>query len=373
MGYGGGGGGSGGSGGSSGSGGYSGGSGGAYGSSGSGDGLDYSPFGKISVGAIRFNTDSSKLEYYDGNQWVNVTSDSPEVQTGGTRGLFAGGRESAPAFTNKIEYINIDSMGDGIDFGDLTRQYGQGSSAASRTRGVFFAGQQPSPTYGPQIDYVTFATTGETAADWGVDMTGCVGPDACGNETRGLVMGGNTDHVNTISYITIATTGIVGDFGDLNKNAAQAAAFSSPTRGVHLGGATPGGSTNSVQYMTIATTGNAADFGDLSSVRTSAGACSNAIRGLIGGGSNPSTVNTIEYFTIATLGNYKDFGDLTQARTILEACSSPTRGVWGGGSPNGDVLDYVQIMTTGNAVDFGNMTSRDEFGAACSNGHGGLG
>ena len=61
-------------------------------------------------------------------------------------------------------------------------------------------------------------------------MTGAVGTDACGNETRGLVMGGNTDHVNTIDYITIATTGNIKDFGDLNKNVAQAAAFASPSR-----------------------------------------------------------------------------------------------------------------------------------------------
>ena len=335
--------------------------------------MEYSSLDKPKAGAFRFNTDSSQLEIYDGNQWTGILATSPDQQTGGTRGLFAGGRESAPAFTNKIEYITISTTGNAVDFGDLTRQYGQGAAAASRTRGVFFAGQQPSPTYGPQIDYVTFATTGETAADWGVDMTGCVGPDACGNETRGLVMGGNTDHKTTIDYITIASTGTINDFGDLNKEAAQAAAFASPTRGVHLGGSTPGGSTNSIQYMTISTLGNAADFGDMSSLRTMAGACSNAIRGLIGGGSNPNTVNTIEYLTIATLGNTHDFGDLTQARTILEACSSTTRGVWGGGSPNGGVLDFVQLMTTANALDFGDMTARDEFGAACSNGHGGLG
>ena len=335
--------------------------------------MEYPSLDKPKAGATRFNTDTSQLEIYDGNQWTGILATSPEQQTGGTRGLFAGGRESAPAFTAKIEYPNVDSTGYATNFGDLTRQYGQGSAAASRTRGVFFAGQQPSPTYGPQIDYVTFATTGETAADWGVDMTGCVGPDACGNETRGLVMGGNTDHKQVIDYITIASTGIINDFGDLNKEAAQAAAFASPTRGVHLGGSTPGGSTNSIQYVTISTLGNGADFGDLTSVRTSAGACSNAIRGLIGGGSDPNSVNAIEYFTIATLGDYKDFGDLTRQSTILEACSSTTRGVWGGGAPNGGVLDYVQIMSTGNAKDFGNMTSRDEFGAACSNGHGGLG
>ena len=74
----------------------------------------------IPLGSLRFNTDSSKLEYYDGNQWVNVTSTSPEAQTGGTRGLFAGGRSSAPAFTNLIEYINVGTTGNAVDFGDLT-------------------------------------------------------------------------------------------------------------------------------------------------------------------------------------------------------------------------------------------------------------
>ena len=87
--------------------------------------MQQSPLQPTPVGALRFNTDSSKLEYYDGNQWVNITSDSPEAQTGGTRGLFAGGRSSAPAFTNLIEYINVDTTGNAVDFGDLTRQYGQ--------------------------------------------------------------------------------------------------------------------------------------------------------------------------------------------------------------------------------------------------------
>jgi hypothetical protein len=48
-------------------------------------------------GAIRFNTDSMKLEYYRGGpvgfgtttqtgEWVNLTTDSPDIQTGGARG-----------------------------------------------------------------------------------------------------------------------------------------------------------------------------------------------------------------------------------------------------------------------------------------------
>ena len=54
------------------------------------------------AGAIRFNTDLTQLEFYDGNQWQNVTSTSGTLQTGGTRGLTMGGYTS-PTFTNVIE------------------------------------------------------------------------------------------------------------------------------------------------------------------------------------------------------------------------------------------------------------------------------
>ena len=43
----------------------------------------------IASGSIRFNTDSSKLEIYDGNAWFEIDSTSPELLTGGTRGLVA--------------------------------------------------------------------------------------------------------------------------------------------------------------------------------------------------------------------------------------------------------------------------------------------
>ena len=58
--------------------------------------INQPPLQPTPVGAFRFNTDSSKLEYYDGNQWVNITSDSPQAQTGGTRGFSFGGYANAP-------------------------------------------------------------------------------------------------------------------------------------------------------------------------------------------------------------------------------------------------------------------------------------
>ena len=72
-------------------------------------------------GSIRFNTDSSKLEIYDGNAWFEIDSTSPDEQTGGTRGLTAAGFGN----TDQIEFFNIDTTGDGTDFGDLNNSIQQ--------------------------------------------------------------------------------------------------------------------------------------------------------------------------------------------------------------------------------------------------------
>ena len=45
----------------------------------------------LNAGAIRFNTDSSQMEIWDGNQWTGILATSPFQQTGGTRGIWAGG------------------------------------------------------------------------------------------------------------------------------------------------------------------------------------------------------------------------------------------------------------------------------------------
>ena len=79
--------------------------------------IDQAPKQPTPVGAIRFNTDSSKMETYDGNQWVNISSTSPDQQTGGGRGFFAGGE--SPSIVDTIDYINISSTGNAADFGDL--------------------------------------------------------------------------------------------------------------------------------------------------------------------------------------------------------------------------------------------------------------
>ena len=78
-------------------------------------------------GSIRFNTDSSKLEIYNGEAWWEIDATSPELQTGGTRAVMAGG--GFPS-NDTIDFVNMDTTGDAVDFGNLVR-------GASRCYGAF--------------------------------------------------------------------------------------------------------------------------------------------------------------------------------------------------------------------------------------------
>ena len=348
--------------------------------------MEHPSLDKPKAGATRFNTDSSQLEIYDGNQWTGVLATSPEQQTGGTRGLFAGGYNHHPSvgdYSNHISYINVDTTGNAEDFGNLTAGVGNGIFGyASRTRGLFGCGYDGGPNTSTDIiGYVTISSTGD-AIDFGDAKYLVEGAVGFSNDVRGIHAFGfqRTDWAskNEIQYTTIATTGstvgtgIDGIAGQRNTDAG----FSSPTRGIWAGGA---GNLNTISYLTISTIGVNSDFGDLVSDNGGqTSGTSNAVRGIIFAGNkapSPTISNEIEYITIATLGNSIDFGDSTVTRTSEQSCASRTRAVCGGGTPaNRDVIEYVQIMSQGNAVDFGDMNSGVEAngGAGTSNGHGGL-
>jgi hypothetical protein len=339
------------------------------------------------AGAIRFNTDSRKLEVYTGGpvgygtlpngQWMQVDSFTPDIAIGGTRGIVMGGYV-APVSINTIEYITIDTTGNAIDFGDTTTVKRSAGALASSTRGVF-AGGSPGQNV---IDYITISITGN-AIDFGDLHTTYSSTAGSATETRGLTNGGYASgNINVINYITIASTGDSNDFGDLTEAKDIPFAFTSSTRGIIGGGTQDPPFLNGIDFVTVSTLGNAASFGDLSAAKGIGGGCSNSTRGLFGGGTtNPGTAgdrsNTIEYITIATLGNAIDFGDLTQARQNFGSGSSKTRGFWAGGlngpSPaDTNIIDYVQIPSLGNAIDFGDLTVTRRQTCATSNGHGGL-
>lgn len=333
-------------------------------------------------GALRYNTDSSKVELYDGSQWTEVQASRPDLN-GGARGVFGGGFGTGSI--NIINYINISSTGNSQDFGDLIEARSTPGSCSSSTRGVWAGGTNPTPAYSNTVDYVTISSTGN-AQDFG-DLNAPVRRilAGCSSSTRGLFGGGyqgpGVPAYNIIDYITISATGNAVDFGDLTVARYGLASFSSPVRGVWAGGYGAPSYKNTIDYVTISTLGNAFDFGDVGTLAYYLSGCSNSTRGLYSEGvlSPGSIINTISYVTIASTGNGVKFGDLTTRRWATSSCSSPTRGVFAGGfdtSPtpaNVNIIDYVLITTQGNAVDFGDLIGGNYvYTASCSNGHGGL-
>ena len=342
----------------------------------------FTPQKLAEVGATRYNTDSNKIECYDGTKWMNIAVSSPDLGNstnsdnhGGTRGVYMGGDPGSGA-TDAIDYINIESTGTAVDFGNLQSGGGRrgGRGCGSRTRGIHMGGAGSSPRF-DLIDYITLASEG-TGIDFGnlkSDRT-C---EAASNQTRGLAMGGSEPGSNTdkVDYITIASTGNAVTFGTMtNANRSDGAGFASPIRAFQVA---TSGNPDSGEYLTIPTTGGATEFTDGSwgKEATPQGA-SNSTRGLAMGGSSPSYTAEIRYIEMASLGHAVNFGDLTVAGGISDGTASRTRAVaWGrykSPGTNDGSIDYVAIATQGNAVDFGDMNETRRNGGSTSTGHGGL-
>ena len=259
-----------------------------------------------------------------------------------TRGIFFGGYDptsSPDTDINTIEYITIATEGNAIDFGDRTVVGRTTAAASSSTRVVMAAGQVGNPGIINTIDFITTATTAN-ATDFG-DLLSITNSmcNANNSPTRGIFSGGNPPsspyNQNVIQYVTMASTGNATDFGDLTVNARDAGGgtASSNTRGLILiGNSSPNNNLNTVDFITMASTGNAADFGDIFTGRYSVSSCSNSNRAVFLGGrtTSPSVVyyNAMEFVIISTTGNTSDFGDITGATggTNAGAANSDSHG-----------------------------------------------
>ena len=351
----------------------------------------------IKPGAIRFNTDSMKLEIFRGSanyngsasmagigtlaagQWEEIQATSPDVQTGGTRGIYGGGDQGGGQ-QNVIQYFNIDSTGDSVDFGDLTDTRTILTAAASRTRGLFAGGYYGGTTDTNVIEFITISSTGN-GTNFGDLTERRRGSNGLASSTRAVFGGGlrtnpiPTAWFNVIDYVTIASTGDAQDFGDLTQARISVdMGCSSPVRGLFAGGQQPAAS-DRIDYITISTLGNAADFGNLTAARGGTAGCANAITALWGGGYG--STSTIDKVSIATLSDSIDFGDLSSGRGIAAGLASGTRGVFAAGNNSGNpggtvIIDYVQFASEGDAIDFGDILDNRQRGPGLTNGHGGL-
>ena len=325
----------------------------------------------VEAGAMRFNTDSSQMEIYDGNQWTGIISTSPNLHTGGTRGLWMGGEP----LTSTVSFATLETTGNTANFGDMHSGRANAGTVGSRTRAIYAGGEPSTSTQA----FFTFASKGNYTHN-GQDLTsgrrfvtGVSGGD------RAIWLGGSEpSRVNKIEYISMSDFGSSIDFGDLqeSKDFGGGGAWSNGIIGGAMGGYKSDGSNSTlIEFVTISTLGNAATFGDLFESKHNIASASNSVRA-IGAGGSPSTVDTIQFITMSSHGNSLDFGNLTDGTTSMNACASKQRIVWGGGniSPSKtNKMEFVQFATTGNASDFGDLSQGSvQNPSACSNGHGGV-
>jgi len=346
----------------------------------------------IPEGAIRYNTDSNKMEVWIGDKWMIVSTSSPNLDGGDGRGFLAGGTTTPfPTPVNTIDMITIATAGDAVNFSDLTQTAREvGGTAASKTRGIraggTISGSPPASTHTDTIDFITMAQQSD-ATDFGNLTTQSLsfGASTGGSETRGIFMfsmaasSPTRTVVDTIEFVTIASTGNSLDFGNLTAASQTHQCSSSPTRTLKYGGFNPNRS-KGIEFITTASTGNAQNFGDLTREVGRGAACGNATRGIYAGGEDieggsSTLTDEAEKIEYATLGNAVEFGSVVgSGREYISAVSTPVRGVWSGGGPGSltNTLTYQALATKGTGIDFGDMTAGYQSRGGFSNSHGGL-
>ena len=322
---------------------------------------------------------------FSGKSGVQIPSGSSEFrrQDGGGRGRgITGGGMTGAGSQNIMDFIEIATLGNAQDFGDLTVVLRNIATCASSTRGTFAGGQTPSVSN--VICFTTISSSGG-ANDFGdlrQPMTnsndGCVS-----DNTRGIILYGGPTSLptsvgqGTLDFITIPTTGDSTLFGELSEPRRHTASMASPTRGVFATGKNDSLSSylKVIDFIIIQTQGTAVTFGEIiASGREQSVGAGNKTRGLIAGGLNPTPFDSINFITLATTGNSQDFGDLAANRFGLSSMSSSTRATFAGGSTPGysNVIEFVTIATTGNATDFGDLTVARTVPQGLSDTHGGL-
>ena len=308
------------------------------------------------------------------------------------RAFLVGGDDGpAPATgTNRIEFVEISTTGNGIDFGDLHATVVSCPQGVGTSTRALQGGGGPSGGLLTRINSFQYDSLGD-ATDFGDLTVARRLTGAVSDGQRGVWMGGagSPADVNTIDFVEIASAGNATDFGDctqaqqspqsggdahqgLDEFFPRAPELYSPTGrpfpdgggGIGDLGLFAGGEynySNVVDFITISTTGDATDFGNLDGTRSAHAGAGSKIRGFTGGG-QPGLSNVITYKDFRSKGNFSDFGDLTGVRDKLGSLNNDTRAVWGGGrtetssNTNSNVMDYITMASIGNASDFGNLS-----------------
>ena len=196
----------------------------------------------VGGGHIHPNSQTNEMDYVTiqttGNalDFGDLTQARDEIgnTNDATRGVFIGGEISGQV--NTIDYITTQTTGNASDFGDTTNSvYGCHSGiCADQTRGLYMGGITSGNSFAYNtIEYLTIQTTGN-GTDFGDMDNRRNAVAACSNGTTGVIMGGfaypTGPSTQYMQKVTIQTTGNATDFGGTiygsGSNTQQAAGMS---------------------------------------------------------------------------------------------------------------------------------------------------
>ena len=225
---------------------------------------------------ITIPSDGNSIDYGD----LSAARYAGSGANSSTRGLFMGG---APGPSNVIDYVEISTIGNALDFGDLFTGAYLSSGANSPIKAFKVAGYVSANSTAIQV--VTMSSKGN-ATDFGDTDRPNSTQGGFSNSIRGIYGGGNlrvspTSH-KQIYMFNLNSQGSAIFFGDLAAGRYEMKGACSQTRGLFAGGYGNPASLNTIEFITIASTGNARDFGDLTRGARNFGATSDSHGGLGG-------------------------------------------------------------------------------------------
>ena len=337
-------------------------------------------------GTVRYNIDLGTMEFFNGNEWRQFTyiADIQNSPSTSSRAVIYQGYQPS-YYPDMIDFLQITTLGNTQYFGNQNGGAARDrTGCGSNTRGVFGGGVAPGNGRFDAIEYVTLQSEGN-GIDFG-DLTQGMGhSSSCSSSTRGLFGGGYQPTLNnTINYVQIQTLGNALDFGDLFLATGYGASGASPTRAIFCGGSYNAPNdlkSDRTEFFTFASKGNGTDFGGMTARfrPTSCGANLSIFTFGDNASSSLPYARVIDQTNTISLGNSVNFGELPYHLAMAFAAGNNTRVVVGsgqGGTSPGfqqNNIQYITISSGGNSVDFGEATLPTVFCNATSDSHGGLG
>ena len=152
---------------------------------------------EVPQGAIRLNTDSQKLEFYAQDRWYEMATETASGLAG--RGFRVSGEDGGSTL---IETFNIATLGNSHDTGfDMSTQRGALGCSASRTRAVLCGGNASGTPGSNDIQYFEMGSLSNTI-DFGDLTYNAAEAGAHSNNVRLVVTGAPSANSNVINFLT---------------------------------------------------------------------------------------------------------------------------------------------------------------------------